>query len=74
QDRSDGPQLVAVWSWPGELFTEADVRELAELWFQALEALVAHAERPDAGGFTPSDLSLLTLSQDEIDEFESDLG
>ncbi|MFJ9887220.1 amino acid adenylation domain-containing protein [Streptomyces sp. NPDC091287] len=74
QDRPDGPHLVAVWSWPGELFAERDVREMADLWFEALRSLVDHAERPEAGGLTPSDLSLLALSQDEIDDFESDLS
>ncbi|WP_197043308.1 non-ribosomal peptide synthetase [Saccharothrix sp. NRRL B-16314] len=64
----DGPRLVADWSWPGELLTEDRARELAEAWFGALEAVVA----ADGGGFTPSDLPLLSLSQDEIDDLESD--
>ncbi|MEU1313500.1 condensation domain-containing protein, partial [Streptomyces cinnamoneus] len=70
----DGDRLLARWTWPDALFTERDVRELAELWFTALQALVTCAGRPEAGGLTPSDLSLLALSQDEIDEFESDLS
>ncbi|MDA5280826.1 non-ribosomal peptide synthetase [Streptomyces sp. Isolate_45] len=74
QDRPDGVRLVAIWSWPGELFEEPEIRGLARLWFRALEALTEFAARPEAGGLTPSDLSLLELSQDEIDEFESDLS
>ncbi|OKK04806.1 non-ribosomal peptide synthetase [Streptomyces sp. CB03234] len=74
QDRPDGPHLVAVWSWPQELFSEQDVRQLAGYWFEALRSLAAHADNPEAGGLTPSDLSLIELSQDEIDEFESDLS
>ncbi|QKV94272.1 amino acid adenylation domain-containing protein [Streptomyces sp. NA02950] len=73
QDRPDGVRLVAIWSWPGELLAEDEVRRVADYWFEALSALVTHAERPEAGGFTPSDLSLLSLSQDEIDAFESGL-
>ncbi|OPF84591.1 non-ribosomal peptide synthetase [Streptomyces antioxidans] len=73
QDRPDGVSLVAIWSWPGALLDEGEVRRLADYWFEALTALVTHAERPEAGGFTPSDISLLSLSQDEIDEFESGL-
>ena len=46
------------------------VRDLAQGWFRALTALVRHAERPEAGGRTPSDLPLLRLTQDEIDEIE----
>ncbi|GCB53366.1 non-ribosomal peptide synthetase [Streptomyces sp. NL15-2K] len=74
QDRPDGVRLVAIWSWPEALFDEAEVQRLADLWFQALRALVAFAARPEAGGLTPSDVSLLELSQDEIDEFERDLS
>ncbi|MDJ0382275.1 non-ribosomal peptide synthetase [Streptomyces sp. G-G2] len=74
QDRPDGVRLVAIWSWPDELFAEAEIREIARLWFLALEVLTEFAARPEAGGLTPSDVSLLSLSQDEIDEFESDLS
>ncbi|MFG2132155.1 amino acid adenylation domain-containing protein [Streptomyces sp. NPDC048751] len=74
QDRPDGVRLVAVWSWPEALFDEPEVQELADLWVQALQALAEFAVRPEAGGLTPSDVSLLQLSQDEIDEFERDLS
>ncbi|UQA92485.1 non-ribosomal peptide synthetase [Streptomyces halobius] len=78
EDRADGPKLTARWTWPQALFKEADVRDLAESWFRALEALATHSQHPDAGGHTPSDLSLVDLSQDEIDdleiEFDSELG
>nr|WBO80847.1 amino acid adenylation domain-containing protein [Streptomyces sp. SBE_14.2] len=74
QDRSDGVRLVAIWSWPDALFTEREIRALADLWAQCLAELAALADRPEAGGLTPSDVSLLRLSQDEIDEFESDLS
>ncbi|NEE17760.1 hypothetical protein G3M58_66280, partial [Streptomyces sp. SID7499] len=30
QDRAEGPRLIAVWSWADALFTEEEVRELAE--------------------------------------------
>ncbi|WP_369359725.1 amino acid adenylation domain-containing protein [Streptomyces sp. cg2] len=71
-DGPAGSELHAMWTWAGHLLAEADVRELAELWFAALEALVVHAERPDAGGLTPSDLSHSSITQDEIDEFEDE--
>lgn len=45
---------------------------LAEAWFDALRGLVAHAERPDVSGLTPSDIALVSISQSEIDEFEDD--
>ncbi|WP_344096030.1 amino acid adenylation domain-containing protein [Streptomyces stramineus] len=73
EDHADGPRLSATWNWPGELLSEEDVRELAEGWFTALTALVAHAADPEAGGHTPSDLFLGSLSQDEIDDLEAEL-
>ncbi|QNS09248.1 non-ribosomal peptide synthetase [Streptomyces xanthii] len=71
RDESSGPRLQAVWTWAGRLLDEAAVRDLAESWFHALEALVTHTTRPDAGGITPSDLSLVSLSQDQIDQLEA---
>ncbi|MFI1227665.1 MULTISPECIES: amino acid adenylation domain-containing protein [unclassified Streptomyces] len=72
QDGPDGPALVATWSWPDGVLSESRVRELAEDWFGALEALAAHAERAGTSGWTPSDLPLVSLSQAEIDLLESE--
>ena len=49
---------------------EAAVRDLAESWFGALEALVRHAAQPGAGGRSPSDLPLVALTQGEIERLE----
>ncbi|MET9694903.1 condensation domain-containing protein, partial [Streptomyces sp. NPDC006514] len=73
-DGPEGPSLEADWSWPQELFGEDEVRELAQTWFRALEAIAAHAQGADTGGHTPSDFTLGGLSQDDIDEFEDELG
>lgn len=72
QDGDEGPELVATWTWAARLLSEDEVREVAEAWFAALRGLAEHARQPDAGGLTPSDVSLLSLSQDEIDAFEDD--
>ncbi|KOV27865.1 hypothetical protein ADK60_19310, partial [Streptomyces sp. XY431] len=72
-DLPDGPHLSATWSWPDGWLTETAIRELAEGWFLALKGLVAHAEQPDAGGRTPSDLPLVSLSQSELDLLEASL-
>ncbi|MGA5817918.1 amino acid adenylation domain-containing protein [Kitasatospora sp. NPDC094028] len=71
QDHGDGPRLVANWAWAGELFTEAEIEDLAQTWFRALRAVVAHAEGPRAGGYTPSDLPLVDLSQRDIEALEA---
>ncbi|MFE7676811.1 amino acid adenylation domain-containing protein, partial [Streptomyces albidoflavus] len=67
RDEPDGPRLIARWSWPTELLRENEIRNLAELWFTALDGLVAHAQQSDAGGRTPSDLPLVALEQSQID-------
>ena len=70
-EQSDGPQLSATWSWPSELLSEEAVRDLAQGWFGALEALVGNAAQPGAGGHTPSDFPLVTLSQAEVEQLEA---
>jgi non-ribosomal peptide synthase protein (TIGR01720 family) len=72
-DTEDGSHLSVTWSWAGDLFDRAEIEQLAGLWFTALTALVTHAAQDGAGGFTPSDLALVELSQDEIDEFAAEL-
>ncbi|OLR93667.1 non-ribosomal peptide synthetase [Actinokineospora bangkokensis] len=69
-DGPDGPRLSATWRYPAGLLSAAEVGALARTWRRALGVLVEHAARPDAGGLTPSDLALVSVSQDDIDEFE----
>ncbi|HEX2133792.1 MAG TPA: amino acid adenylation domain-containing protein [Actinophytocola sp.] len=67
RDGQAGPTLHAAWAWPGDLFSDDDVRELAEGWFTALRALVTHTATAGAGGHSPADFSLVTLDQSEVD-------
>ncbi len=72
-DAKDNPaslRLVSEWRWPGDLLAESDVRSLAEGWQSALAALAVHAQSPGVGGHSPSDMPLIDMSQDEIDEFD----
>ena len=69
-DGADGPTLSATWSWAPALLSDAAVGDLARGWFRALEALVRHAAQPGAGGRTPCDLPLVSLTQDEIEGLE----
>src|SRR5579864_6169859 len=73
-ERASGPELTAVWTWMPGIFSENDVRLLAEGWFHMLESLVHYSEQPGAGGLTPSDAPLVTLSQSEIDQLEGEYG
>ncbi len=74
QDGADGNRLTAQWSWPPALFTTDEIARLAERWQHCLEALVASADGAAAAGPTPSDLTLNTLSQTELDALEDELG
>src|SRR5204862_287577 len=60
-----GPRLVASWSWAAALLRRGDVEELARGWFAALSLLVEHVAA-GGGGRSPSDVGLLSLTQDEI--------
>ncbi|MEV5242009.1 amino acid adenylation domain-containing protein, partial [Streptomyces cinnamoneus] len=71
RETATGPSLAANWSWPREVFARQDIEDLAETWFRALRVIVEHSTRPDAGGRTPSDLSLVTLQQRDVDALES---
>ncbi|HWM02052.1 MAG TPA: amino acid adenylation domain-containing protein, partial [Actinophytocola sp.] len=70
-DTAHGPRLDAMFDFATGVLTRAEVAELAELWRAALIALVEHARRPDAGGLTPSDLPLVSVSQHEIQRWEA---
>ena len=69
-DAADGATLTATWTFAPALLAEGTVRDLAERWFEALASLVRHTEQPGAGGRSPSDLPLVTLTQDEIERLE----
>ncbi|HLG57387.1 MAG TPA: amino acid adenylation domain-containing protein [Vicinamibacterales bacterium] len=73
-DGTEGPYLQATWTWAPALIAEADARALADDWCDALSALVAHAKQPGRGGWTPSDLPLVTLTQTDIERLEQTFG
>jgi aspartate racemase len=71
RDGDGGPRLSALWQWPAGVLDEAEVRELAQLWSAALDALVRSAPSEDAAR-DGSEFGLAGLSQAEIDELEGD--
>ncbi|MEV0848417.1 amino acid adenylation domain-containing protein [Streptomyces sp. NPDC049954] len=74
EDLPDGPRLVTRWTWPGDLLKDEDVEALSEGFGSALRALAEYAERPEAGGWTPSDLPLVSLNQAQIDRLQNKWG
>ncbi|ODU06955.1 MAG: hypothetical protein ABS81_03060 [Pseudonocardia sp. SCN 72-86] len=66
EESAAGTGLVAEWAWPDGVLDEARVRRLADDWAAALAALVAAASAPGAGGHTPSDFPLVSISPAEV--------
>ncbi|MFC9557915.1 amino acid adenylation domain-containing protein, partial [Rhodococcus sp. NPDC056960] len=69
-DGPDGPRLGAVFGSPAGVLSRDDVQELADLWCDAVCALARHANAPGAGGLTPSDVPLVSVSQRDIEAWE----
>ncbi|MFI6023949.1 condensation domain-containing protein, partial [Streptomyces sp. NPDC051287] len=63
RDGEGGPCLQVSWSWVPGVLEERDVVEVSGLFVEALAAITRHAADPDAGGYTPSDLPLVSLNQ-----------
>ncbi|MEU0127148.1 amino acid adenylation domain-containing protein [Streptomyces sp. NPDC006289] len=74
EDLPDGPSLVIRWTWPSDLLKEEDVEALSEAFSRALRAIAEHAVRPESGGWTPSDLPLVSLDQAQIDRLQNKWG
>ena len=70
RDLPEGPELKFVLESPRRLLGEADLAGLAERWLDVLLGLVRYTAT-GGGGHTPSDFSLISLGQEDIDEFES---
>jgi non-ribosomal peptide synthase protein (TIGR01720 family) len=58
------------WAYAPELVSNDEVRDLADSFRSALQAI---SRLREGGGHTPSDLDLVDLTQEEIEEFEAGL-
>ncbi|WP_301175268.1 non-ribosomal peptide synthetase [Actinomadura geliboluensis] len=67
RDSAAGPRLSATWTWAAKILDAADVRELADAWFEALRGIAAHVAA-GGGGHTPSDFPLVPLTRTEVAE------
>src|SRR5262249_57472825 len=72
-DTDAGPRLDANWTWAPSALNRVQVTRLNQLWFDALAGMCAHV-RGAAAGFTPSDVALSRLSQQQIDELGGQCG
>ncbi|GAA1938248.1 hypothetical protein GCM10009837_75660 [Streptomyces durmitorensis] len=73
-DTADGTRLQTVFMFPTGVLSRERTAELAELWVEVLHGMAAHAAHPEAGGLTPSDASLVSVRQDEIENWEKRYG
>ncbi len=69
-DSPEGPRLTASFAYPTGVIRDSDVAALADLWRSALDGLAAHTVQSVAGGLTPSDCQLVTVSQSRIEHWE----
>ncbi|MFD8546338.1 amino acid adenylation domain-containing protein [Streptomyces sp. NPDC059649] len=69
-ETAQGPCLEAEFDAREAALSAADIRELADLWLQALQALALRTTQPGAGGLAPSDVTLTGLTQDDIDTWQ----
>ncbi|MFI6033362.1 amino acid adenylation domain-containing protein [Streptomyces sp. NPDC051315] len=73
---ADGTRLHVSAVWPEGFLTSAEAEGVMDLWERALRGLVRHVGTlpGTAGGLTPSDLPLVALTQEDIEDFENDFG
>jgi amino acid adenylation domain-containing protein/non-ribosomal peptide synthase protein (TIGR01720 family) len=61
-------QLQLNWTYSENFHQLATVERLAQGFMQALQALIAHCQSPEAGGYSPSDFPDVELSQEKLDQ------
>ncbi|NUP29554.1 MAG: amino acid adenylation domain-containing protein, partial [Nocardia sp.] len=69
--RPDGG-ITLSFAYAADIVDESAVRELADEWLAAVNALARHIGDPAAGGLTPSDLPLVRVGQAELDAWRAD--
>ncbi|MER6444398.1 amino acid adenylation domain-containing protein [Streptomyces venezuelae] len=69
-DGDGGRELTAHFIWAGEALSQDTVGQLADGWTAAVDALAAWADGGTSAGYTPSDLDLVDLDQDQITMLE----
>ncbi len=63
-----GGELALIWLYSENLHQRTTIERLAERFLDTLRGLIRHCLQPQAGGLTPSDVTLARLSQAELDQ------
>jgi non-ribosomal peptide synthase protein (TIGR01720 family) len=61
-------QLRMSWTYSRQIHRQSTIEELANHFEAALQTLIEHCRRPEAGGYTPSDFPLASLNQEQLDK------
>ncbi|MFI2233578.1 amino acid adenylation domain-containing protein [Nocardia testacea] len=65
-------RITASFGYAVDIVDEPAVRELADEWLAAVNAIARHIADPAAGGLTPSDLPLVRVGQRELDTWRAE--
>ncbi|MEV3965173.1 amino acid adenylation domain-containing protein [Nocardia sp. NPDC050193] len=65
-------RITASFAYAADIVDEPAVRELADEWLAAVNAIARHIADPAAGGLTPSDLPLVRVGQWELDTWRAE--
>ena len=60
-------RLYLEWIYSENLHHRSTIEQLAASCLDTLQALIAHCQSPEAGGYTPSDFPEAELDQDALD-------
>ncbi len=68
-----GKRLQIDWTYSTNAHQHATIDSLAQEFLKTLQGLIAHCLSPESGGYTPSDFSLVKVSQQELDRLLTSL-
>ncbi|GER91651.1 hypothetical protein KDW_58130 [Dictyobacter vulcani] len=66
--RIHGGQLQFEWNYSRNCHDEETIKEIASEFIYALQEILAHCQEADAGGFTPSDFPMASLTLQQLDQ------
>ncbi|MEQ8755468.1 MAG: amino acid adenylation domain-containing protein [Coleofasciculus sp. G1-WW12-02] len=61
-----GGQLQLEWTYSQQIHQRITIEQLAQGFVEALQALIAHCQSAEAGGYTPSDFQKANVSQKDL--------
>ncbi|MEN6349572.1 MAG: amino acid adenylation domain-containing protein [Syntrophomonas sp.] len=64
-------KLEMIFNYSLNLFDEATIVQFADAFKENLNRIIVHCQQLESGGYTPSDFSLVKLSQPDVDRFTS---